>query len=195
MAHDISIAIIGAGFTGTMTALHLLKQIKSARIILCERGRAFGRGVAYSTPSSCHLLNVRSTNMSAFPDEPNHFAEWLAQAVTTPGSELNCHVQETAAGTFVTRDLYGRYLTSLLQDALQDGDGAQRLTLVGDEAVDLEPCADGYRLTLAGGRRLSVSHAGECQEISSPPLQLRRHTSLTPGRAPSPTTLIPTGPS
>jgi uncharacterized NAD(P)/FAD-binding protein YdhS len=159
MDQDLPIAVIGAGFSGTMTALHLLKRVATSRVILCERGRTFGRGVAYSTCSPCHLLNVRSTNMSAFADKPDHFAEWLASVMAAPDADLRCHVRETDAGTFVSRDLYGRYLTSLLSGAICDGDGAQRLTLVGDEVVDLEPCAGGYRLALAGGRSIAVSHA------------------------------------
>jgi uncharacterized NAD(P)/FAD-binding protein YdhS len=119
-------------------------------------GQHFARGVAYGTPSPAHLLNVRSANMSAFPDEPAHFADWLRASgdAIPPG-----HVRETGAGTFVSRDLYGRYLSSLLGASIREGDGAHRLTLVGDEAVDLEPCAGGYRLVLAGGRSHRVSHA------------------------------------
>jgi uncharacterized NAD(P)/FAD-binding protein YdhS len=159
MNQDLPIAVIGAGFSGTMTALHLLKRVAASRVLLCERGRTFGRGVAYSTCSPCHLLNVRAANMSAFPDEPDHFATWLAGVMAAPDADLRCHVRETEVGTFVSRDLYGRYLASLLSGAIRDSDGAERLTLVGDEVVDLEPCAGGYRLVLAGGRSLAVSHA------------------------------------
>jgi uncharacterized NAD(P)/FAD-binding protein YdhS len=156
MDTTLPIAIIGAGFSGTMTALHLLERMPSARMLLCERGGRFGRGVAYATASPTHLLNVRSANMSAFPDEPAHFADWLAAS----GEAIpEGHVRETGAGTFVSRDLYGRYLSSLLGASIREGDGAHRLTLVGDEAVDLEPCAGGYRLVLAGGRSQMVSHA------------------------------------
>jgi uncharacterized NAD(P)/FAD-binding protein YdhS len=38
----------------------------------------FGVGLAYSTGNPRHLLNVRADNMSAFADEPDHFARWLA---------------------------------------------------------------------------------------------------------------------
>ncbi len=75
-----TIAIIGAGFSGTLLAVNLLNQT-DARVILIERlPERVGRGVAYSTKESNHLLNVRASNMSAFPDDPDHFVTWLSGA-------------------------------------------------------------------------------------------------------------------
>lgn len=54
------IAVIGAGFSGTITARHLLDRIGGRRILLCERGKTFARGTAYSTDDPVHLLNVRA---------------------------------------------------------------------------------------------------------------------------------------
>jgi glycine/D-amino acid oxidase-like deaminating enzyme len=38
MDASLPVAIIGSGFSGTMTALHLLDRARPARLILCERG-------------------------------------------------------------------------------------------------------------------------------------------------------------
>ena len=47
-----TIAIIGAGYSGTALALNLLRQTSPAtRIVLIERGGAFGLGRAYATTS------------------------------------------------------------------------------------------------------------------------------------------------
>jgi uncharacterized NAD(P)/FAD-binding protein YdhS len=44
------IAIVGAGFTGTLLAVHLLREARTPVIIhLFEQHGWFGRGVAYST--------------------------------------------------------------------------------------------------------------------------------------------------
>ena len=59
----------------------------------------------------------------------------------------------------MSRDLYGRYLTSLLRDTLGENRGALRLRIIPDEVVDLEPAGPGYRLTLAGGRQHAVAGA------------------------------------
>jgi uncharacterized NAD(P)/FAD-binding protein YdhS len=154
-ATPLPIAVIGAGFSGTMVALHLLARIGPRAILLCERGGRFAHGAAYGTGEPGHLLNVRAANMSAYPDRPDHFVDWLA--MREPGDEAQVH--ETPAGTFVSRGLYGRYLASLLQTALAEEAGSHRLILVGDEVVDLLPDDGGYRLVLAGGRQHRVAGA------------------------------------
>ena len=72
------IAVIGAGFSGVMTAIHLLWRCKPGeRVYLVERGDRVGPGLAYGTHNPRHLVNVRAENMSAFADEPDHFVRWL----------------------------------------------------------------------------------------------------------------------
>src|ERR1700733_11948385 len=71
------VVIVGAGFSGTMVAVHLARAAPGLRVLIAEREGAFGRGVAYGTDSLRHLLNVPAAKMSAFPDVPGHFAEWL----------------------------------------------------------------------------------------------------------------------
>jgi uncharacterized NAD(P)/FAD-binding protein YdhS len=73
----LPVAIVGAGFSGTIAALHLLDRLPSRTLLSCERSPAFGRGAAYATSSPVHLLNVRAANMSAYPDQPMHFVDWL----------------------------------------------------------------------------------------------------------------------
>ncbi|TDR93109.1 FAD/NAD(P)-binding protein [Enterovirga rhinocerotis] len=150
------IAVIGAGFSGTMTARHLLDRVGGRRILLCERGPTFARGAAYSTDDPVHLLNVRAENMSAFSAEPNHFAAWLEGLGDIPPR----HVHRTPVGTFVSRVLYGRYLTSLVQEPLSTRDGAARFRIVPDEVVRLEKRpAGGYILHLACGRTHEIAGA------------------------------------
>jgi len=73
-----SVAIVGAGFSGALLALHLLKLgPPDLQISLIDRGGGFGRGLAYATRNPRHLLNVRVGNMSAWPDDPGHLAAWL----------------------------------------------------------------------------------------------------------------------
>ena len=70
MAHDgCRVAVIGGGFSGVMTAIHLLwRCIPGERVYLVERGDRVGPGLAYGTYNPRHLVNVRAENMSAFPD-------------------------------------------------------------------------------------------------------------------------------
>jgi uncharacterized NAD(P)/FAD-binding protein YdhS len=151
-----SVAVIGAGFSGLLTALHLLEARDGPSVRLIERRATFARGAAYSTASREHLLNVRASNMSAFPDRPSHFCEWLAE--TGLGA---------AGSTFVTRACYGDYLQALLRRAAEAG-GGERLILEGDDAVGLHPTGEGWTVSLGMGRSLRA-HAAVLAVGNLPP--------------------------
>ena len=121
------VAIVGGGASGTLQALHLARA-GIDEIVLIERAREPGRGVAYSTRRPEHLLNVPARRMSAFPDDPDHFARWFAERGGT-------------AEDFAPRMLYGDYLGALLA---AEGD---RIGTIRDEAIGLDHGA----VTLAGG--------------------------------------------
>jgi uncharacterized NAD(P)/FAD-binding protein YdhS len=147
------IAVIGAGFSGTIAALHLLRRLPADQpVLLCERAPEFARGVAYATGENAHLLNVRATNMSALADEPNHFAEWLKRRPTSDG------LHETEAGVFASRGLYGQYLRSILDYAMREAAGHAQLRLMPDDVVDVLAGPDGgFELICASGARLDVA--------------------------------------
>jgi len=146
------IAIIGAGFSGTMAAIHLLRTLPpDCSILLCERSGRFARGLAFASSGTPHLLNVRAANMSGFPDQPDHFQEWLDQRGDSAGDE----VAQTEAGRFATRRLYGTYLRSLLYEALQRAPGRLRLQTEAVEGILSVP--GGYQLVGAGGRITEVA--------------------------------------
>ena len=144
MSHRSTVVIVGAGFSGLLTALHLAADPAGPRVRLIERAGTFGRGAAYSTANPDHLLNVRVANMSAYPDQPDHFIKWLASR-----SGWSAH------GGFVTRGIYGDYLQDLLREALETV-GADRLLLEQDEAVDVIPHGGGWKVRLALGRELEA---------------------------------------
>src|ERR1700686_1476538 len=99
-----TIAIIGGGVSGTLTALHLVRQGTPARVILIDQRPGFGLGLAYSTPSLRHLLNVPAGKISALPDRPDHFLNWLRTN----------HDPRATEKTFAPRAVFGRYIQSLL---------------------------------------------------------------------------------
>ncbi len=132
------IAIVGAGFSGSLFAINLVRH-DGPDALLIERGEAFGRGVAYATGNADHLLNVRAANMSALPDAPAHFADWLAAHSDTP------------ATAFVPRATYGRYLGDLL--AATAGDAGTRLVKRRGEVVAIEPDSYGVSVVFADGMR------------------------------------------
>src|SRR6202161_89030 len=99
-----TIAIIGGGISGTLTALHLVRQGTPARVILIDGRPGFGLGLAYSAPSFRHLLNVPAGKISALPDQPDHFLNWLPEN----------HDPTATEKTFAPRAVFGRYIPSLL---------------------------------------------------------------------------------
>ena len=109
------VAVVGAGASGTVQALHLLRQGVD-RVTLIEREREPGRGVAYGTRRPEHLLNVTAGRMIVYPDDPGHFARWFAER----GGE---------AEDYAPRMMFGDYLRGLVDAA---GD---RLRVVRGEAV------------------------------------------------------------
>ena len=85
-ARPFSIGIVGAGFSGALLVVHLLRYCRSGdKVYLIEKRAGFGRGLAYSTTNQNHLLNVRAGNMSAFQDRPEHFVEWLQRRSVDDG--------------------------------------------------------------------------------------------------------------
>jgi uncharacterized NAD(P)/FAD-binding protein YdhS len=99
-----TIAIIGGGVSGTLTAFHLVRQGTPARVILIDQRPGFGLGLAYSTPSLRHLLNVPAGKISALPDQPDHFLNWLREN----------HDPTATEKTFAPRAVFGRYIQFLL---------------------------------------------------------------------------------
>ena len=144
------IAVIGAGFSGALVTLHLLWRCgRNDRIYLVERAPRLGLGLAYSTGNPRHLLNVRIDNMSAFADEPDHFARWFA---ALPEDERLTAGERSPAGTFVRRQVYGAYIQHLLEDSITRLGGGRNLYLITDEATGLRPEGSGFLLETAGGR-------------------------------------------
>ncbi len=103
-----TVAVVGCGFSGTMVALHLARRSAgSLRILIFERGERLARGLAYGTSSPDHLLNVPARLMSAWPDEPDHFLNWL-----------RARYPAAQPGSFAPRRLYGEYLEESLRNAI-----------------------------------------------------------------------------
>ena len=76
-----SIAVVGAGFSGTLLSPHLpRRRLPGTRVVLIDCNARFGRGQAHATGNPSHLLNVPAGRMSAFHDRSNDFLDWLHRA-------------------------------------------------------------------------------------------------------------------
>jgi uncharacterized NAD(P)/FAD-binding protein YdhS len=149
-----TIAVVGAGFSGTMLSLWLQAFAPAGtRICLIERTGRFAAGDAYTTTNHRHLLNVPAGRMSALPDQPNDFVQWLRRQ---PAARLGDVVPSEFA--FVPRALYGAYLESLLDSGLREA-RPSRLELLQDAVVRVAHHFDGVTLGLASGAVLNADIA------------------------------------
>jgi len=138
------IAIIGAGFSGTATALSIISQARetgrNVRVTLIDRAASSGKGLAYGTEDDNLVLNVPSGNMSVYAGQPDDFLEYCREL----DSSLN-------SGSFMFRRVYGEYLQSRLQQAKV----SNALTELDDSVVTLQHEGK-FTLTLASGQKLQA---------------------------------------
>lgn len=137
--------IVGGGFSGVLLAINLLRH-GSLKVTLVERrADRLAGGLAFGAAHEDHVLNVRAGNMSALPDRPGHFGEWLeAQSL---GQEAS----------FATRRDYGRYLRAMLDEAREKA--GDRLAIVHDEVVDLRLSDDGVQAMTRSRQPISADIA------------------------------------
>jgi uncharacterized NAD(P)/FAD-binding protein YdhS len=139
------VAIAGAGFSGSLVAVHLARIAPGLRVLIADKDRAFGRGIAYGTNSLRHLLNVPAGKMSAFPDAPDDFAQWLA---ARRDALRNIGVVAVSPDDFLPRRIYGAYIRQLLEKACR---GTGNLEFLRSQVSDIEPWGDLLHVTAEDG--------------------------------------------
>ena len=141
------VVILGGGASGVLLALQLLRAPgHGVEVVVVERRAELGAGVAYATRHPDHLLNVRAANMSAVPDEPGHFAAWLAARGDACGPD-----------GFAPRRLYAAYLADLVAPLRAAG----RLRHLRAEALSVGASGKGVavRCRDGAGRDLPILEA------------------------------------
>ena len=143
------VAIIGGGFSGGVTAVHLLQGAYqlNMQVTLVDPSFESGRGLAYQFDDDNLLLNVPAGNMSFLPDEPGHFVSYC-QTIDP----------SITARTFVSRRLYGDYLQHALDSASKRNPGVLARTV--DTAVGLTRDAptNTWHIQLASGTSIAADH-------------------------------------
>lgn len=146
-----TVAVIGGGAAGAVLSIKLSRARPQDRVLLIERDRRAGVGLAYGACSPSMLLNVPVSRME-LGLEPR-FGDWLR------GNEADLSEALSESGgvleeAFVPRALFGRYVEARLEASLS-GDPERGLRRVRGEAVHLaEPPERG--VVLADGRTLAA---------------------------------------
>jgi uncharacterized NAD(P)/FAD-binding protein YdhS len=143
------IAVIGGGASGTLAAIHLLREAGASRLplrvaLIDQHGR-HGRGQAYSTTHPSHLLNSPADTMSALGDDPGHLVRWAERR----------HVRHDG---FLPRGTYGDYLCEALTNVQRAAMPWARVTRLTSRVVAVRPdCGRrALRLDLAAEGRIDA---------------------------------------
>lgn len=115
-----------------MTAVQL--ACRGVPSMLIDGSGRMNRGVAYSTTEPVHLLNVPAAKMSAWLEQPAHFAEWLGD----DGS------------SFAERRRFGQYLRQIAEAH------AGSIQSVQASATSAERTDSGWRVGLDDGSAMAV---------------------------------------
>lgn len=146
-----SVIVVGGGFAGTLFALAAAAAAR-LDVVLVERAREAGPGLAYGACAPCHVLNVPVARMEV--GLTPGFAQWLVAS----GADLSAARAEAGgdlARAFVPRALFGAYLAERLEEALAAGGG--RVRRIRGEVVRVsDRPAPGVQL--ADGRRIEGTH-------------------------------------
>ena len=155
-----TIVVAGAGFSGVSVAAHLVRLPwrSGVRIVLLERNDAPARGVAYSTPSRLHLLNVPAGRMGAFDDDEGHFLRWLRLSEPSLSGDA-----------FVPRIRYGEYLASILHDLETGAPPGVSVEVRQAEARDIEPLGQRLRVHLASSSPIDADRVVLATGTPAPP--------------------------
>ncbi|GAA4545651.1 FAD/NAD(P)-binding protein [Amycolatopsis samaneae] len=148
---ESTVAIVGAGAAGVLTALRLLAvATRTGRRIdpvLVDPAGEIGHGTAFRTHEPAHLLNTPAGKLGADPADPGGFARWCGETLGRPvGPE-----------EFLPRRLFGDYLGALLDVTARRG-GAH-LDYVRERVVRLTRSGPGVTLELASGSQFTASAA------------------------------------
>jgi uncharacterized NAD(P)/FAD-binding protein YdhS len=122
------ITIIGAGLSGTLLAINLLRQKSSEQIYikLIDRNSEGDLGPAYSTNEN-YLLNVPAEIMGAFSVDKQHFLKWAVEKNIS-----------AAKGDYLPRKLYRQYIQEIFQQALNEKNDSKFFKRILGEAVDVK---------------------------------------------------------
>ncbi len=112
-----TVAIIGAGASGTACFLQLVQKyilqrpMHPLRILIFEKRKHFGEGLAFGTGQEGHLLNTKAGLMGIFPHERMHFVQWMHKnqdMIAQRFPQVSVHPD-----AYPPRMLFGQYLQEM----------------------------------------------------------------------------------
>jgi uncharacterized NAD(P)/FAD-binding protein YdhS len=157
---NISVAIIGAGASGTILAHQIIEKVSGitdacVKVYLIEKEGNHGPGLAYSTPLSAHILNMRADTLGILNGDPLHFVKWLNEQ----DKEIS-NIKNTLGDiNYPPRYVYGKYLKTVL-DATVKKAGSYRcsIELISGEVADIDQNGRAFSVKMADGSEINVDN-------------------------------------
>ncbi len=151
----VKIGIIGGGFSGTMLAVHLIKNVNiPITIKFINETDVLNTGIAYNPYSKKALLNVVSSRMSAFTSDPNHFLNWVMRQ-----DHFRDKDSTLIGNSFLPRYLYGEYLKEIWKDVLKLADEKSiKVEVLNTSVKDLTLLTNSIQIELNDKSRLPVDY-------------------------------------
>ena len=145
--HITTIAIVGAGFAGSLLAVRLA-GVPGVTPVLVEKSQDAGPGLAYGAAGPMHVLNVTVQRMEVGLSPS--FQDWLG-AYSSETAEAAAEAGDLAQA-FVPRRLFGQYMAERVGEAVAAG----KIRRVRGEVTAIRAEAGVFTLTLADGRTLEA---------------------------------------
>lgn len=148
------IAIVGGGYSGAGTAIHLARQSEvPLSVAIVEPARELGRGLAYRDPETDHRLNGPAAKHAVYPDALGHFQDWYLKSGL---DAQDPDALDSSGHYFARRYDFGSYLDSEAKAHIRQNRSNSHIVHIVDRAVDAVRTPDGFRIVLGDGTEISA---------------------------------------
>ncbi|WP_225821478.1 FAD/NAD(P)-binding protein [Streptomyces naphthomycinicus] len=142
------VTIVGAGFSGTLTAIRLLHFADTPlEICLIEReeGYRYG-GIAFGLASTNweHMLNIQAGRITLRRERPEDFLEWANEEADRSDWPQKWQYHDFGVACVVPRRIFRQYLAERLRGAAADAHADVSLRELTGEVIDVRGRDGGY---------------------------------------------------
>ncbi|MEV6942641.1 FAD/NAD(P)-binding protein [Streptomyces sp. NPDC051172] len=142
------VTVVGAGFSGTLTAIRLLHFADTPlEICLIEReeGYRYG-GIAFGWASTNweHMLNIQAGRITLRRERPEDFLEWANEEADRSDWPQRWQYHTFGVACVVPRRIFRQYLAERLRDAAADAHAEVTLRELSGEVIDVRRQGGGY---------------------------------------------------
>ncbi|SDH46154.1 Uncharacterized NAD(P)/FAD-binding protein YdhS [Lentzea fradiae] len=155
MTESKKVVIVGAGFSGTLTATRLLQFAESPLdITIIERNEGVrGGGIAFGEASTTwdHMLNIQAGRVTLYRERAEDFLEWANHEADRTMWPSRWRYHHFGLSCVVPRRVFGQYLTERLHGVAAEAGHQATLTERGGTVVDVRPDGEGHLVQYVSG--------------------------------------------